>query len=65
MSYTFAQTPSQPVTINNTYVQTFDGLLPGLEGAYLPFVQGVTVPGWWANSDQYITSDGTDNEGGL
>ena len=50
--------------LNETFVLNLGSLQYAKEGTQYPFVNDATVPGLWANQEQYICSDGSANQGG-
>jgi len=60
-----APTPPTPLLILGNYSTNFDGLQGGNEGTIFSFVSGETIPGWYSSEDQYRTSVGSTNAGGL
>lgn len=61
-----ADSPTSPVSLPSKYSQDFNSLpYNAKEGTIATFVQGATLPGWWANQGSIIVSDGSSNPGGL
>jgi len=59
-----SQAPA-PSLLNGTFVLDSSSLKYGKEGEAFPFVNDQTIPEVWSNQLQYISSDGSSNQGGL
>jgi len=52
---------TSPRVINLSYEELFGGLSDKVTSQFIPWLNGVTIGGWWSNVGEYTVSDGTNS----
>jgi len=54
---------TSPRVIDLSYEELFGGLSDKVTTQFIPWLNGVTIEGWWSNVGEYTVSDGTNSYG--